>query len=108
MSTTQILLLGATGTVYSPDAITTSLQLFIHLGYIGGTVLARLLDLKRQSVHITILVRSASKAAKFNAIPEYTNKLVAVVGSLDEESKLETLAQKAEYVVNCVSREDWN
>jgi hypothetical protein len=71
------------------------------LGYIGGTVLARLLEIKRHSLHITIVVRSADKAAKFNAIPEYNN-LVAVVGSLDEEEKIENLSAGAQYVFNCV------
>lgn len=78
--------------------------LFLFLpfpGYIGGTVLARLLEIKRQSFHITIVVRSADKAAKFNAIPEYNN-LVAVVGSLDEVDKMENLAAGVQYVFNCV------
>ena len=77
-------------------------------GYIGGTVLARLLAIEPTSteIRITVLVRSQEKAEKFNSISAYKN-LTAVVGGMDELNKLEDLAQKADYVFNFVSSVFW-
>jgi uncharacterized protein YbjT (DUF2867 family) len=72
-------------------------------GYIGGTVLTRLLSLKRSPnpLEITILVRSAEKTSQFNAIVDYKN-LTAVTGDLSDSAHLSELAAKADFVINCV------
>jgi uncharacterized protein YbjT (DUF2867 family) len=80
---------------------------FLHVftydieGFLGGSVLTRLLTIDSLHIHIVILVRSSEKADKFNAISTYKN-LTAVVGSIEELDKLESLAGKADYVFNCV------
>ncbi len=100
MTTTKIpiLLLGATGHSSS------SLSLFPWLtsllsGYIGGSVLARLLEHPNASAFdITVFVRDARKAG----IAESKFGLKAIVGTLADEDKLESLAENAHIVFSCV------
>lgn len=79
-----------------------SLRIFLTgaTGYIGGTVLTRLLSLaKAGTFHITVLVRSASKASIFN---NTKYNLDAVIGSYEDLSLLRKLAGQADYVFACV------
>lgn len=63
--------------------------LFSDIGYIGGTVIARLLSHENaSSFDITVLVRSADKAAKLQTLGIRT-----ILGSYTE--KLETLTEVA-------------
>ncbi|KAI0073995.1 NAD(P)-binding protein [Panus rudis PR-1116 ss-1] len=66
------------------------------IGYIGGTVLARLLEHPKASTFdITILVRSPEKAQKFESFG-----VKAVVTSLEDEGTIEEVASKAHIVIN--------
>ncbi|KAF7374936.1 hypothetical protein MSAN_00379700 [Mycena sanguinolenta] len=68
-------------------------------GYIGGSVLARLLDHPRQrTFEITVLVRSSEKAALFNRT---FGNLTAVVGSTSDLGLLEELSADADVVFAC-------
>ena len=70
-------------------------------GYIGGTVLARLIDHPSASTFkITVLTRSAEKAKLFE---EKYPSIKAVVGSTNEEEKLSQLVSEAHYVFSTVS-----
>lgn len=71
------------------------------IGYIGGTVLSRLINYpKDKSFKITALVRSSEKAdklkSKFGVEP--------IIGSYAELDKLEDASSKAEIVIAAVSR----
>ena len=69
-------------------------------GYIGGTVLARLLQHPNaSSFDITVLVRSAEKGK----IPEDKFGVKAVIGSYHEHDKLASLAEGAQVVFQIVS-----
>ena len=70
-------------------------------GYIGGAVLARLLEDKKYALpktHITVLTRSGEKARRLRAFG-----LEPVVGSLDDLKTLEEIATKSDVVIQCVS-----
>ncbi|KAI0077637.1 NAD-P-binding protein [Panus rudis PR-1116 ss-1] len=71
-------------------------------GYIGGTVLARLLEHPdARTFEITALIRSSEKAQKFESFGIKT-----VVASFEDEAKVEELASKAHVVINAVSADD--
>jgi uncharacterized protein YbjT (DUF2867 family) len=73
-------------------------QLIAWTGYIGGSVLTRLLTHpKRRTFDITILVRTASKVRYFEMFG-----LNVIVGSLDNLELLEFLAHGADVVFQCV------
>lgn len=68
-------------------------------GYIGGSVLARLIAHKSASTFaITVLVRDPVKAKKFE-----TFDVKSVVGSFDDLDKISSLAEQAHIVFQCVS-----
>ncbi|KAJ7034973.1 hypothetical protein C8F04DRAFT_1099651 [Mycena alexandri] len=74
-------------------------------GYIGGAVLARLLEHPLQRTFtITILVRSAEKASVFN--DKFGPNLTAIVGSTDDVKVLRTLASDADVVFACTDADD--
>jgi len=69
-------------------------------GYIGGSVLDRLLEHPNvASFEFTALVRSSEKAAKLKALG-----VNPVVGSLQDLEILEDLASKADIVLSMVRR----
>lgn len=74
--------------------------LFHHiLGYIGGTVLYRLLQhTSAKTFDITALVRSPEKAKRLE-----TFGVKGVVGSLDNSDLVEDLASKAHVIIDTVS-----
>lgn len=68
-------------------------------GYIGGSILARLLVHPDASTfHIVALVRSPEKAEKFKAFG-----VTPVVGSLEDLDLLEEQASKSNVIFSCVS-----
>lgn len=76
----------------------TSILLTGATGYIGGSVLARLLSLPNASnLDITVLVRSPEKATKFESFG-----VRAVVGDQTDYAKLEQLSEKAQVVLQIV------
>lgn len=86
MSKTQIFLLGATG-------------------FIGGTILNRLLEHpNRDSFKITVLVRSAEKAKKLENLELNVVELNVVVGSTEDSALFEKLAFEADVVIAAVCR----
>ncbi|KAI0710132.1 NAD-P-binding protein [Earliella scabrosa] len=78
---------------------TTTVFLIGATGYIGGAVLARLLEEKKYALpktHITVLTRSGEKARRLRAFG-----LEPVVGSLDDLKTLEEIATKSDVVIQC-------
>lgn len=68
-------------------------------GYIGGSILQRLLaHPNKQNFEITALVRSADKAKRLES--EFGVK--TVMGSLQDLDKLEALAENAHVVIQAV------
>jgi len=68
-------------------------------GYIGGSVLTRLLSHPRSDTfRITVLVRAQEKAAQFR-----TMGIKAVVGSNADTATLRELAADADLVIACVN-----
>ncbi len=101
-SKTTIFITGATGT-YTRACEIGILQAHIfyfrHIGYIGGSVLERLLKHpKAATFEITTLVRSAEKAK----ILREKFGVDAVVGSHADTDKLTALSEKADVVFSCV------
>lgn len=101
-SKTTIFITGATGTYTrthkdgSPSAHILYLR---HIGYIGGSVLERLLKHpKAATFEITTIVRSAEKAK----ILKEKFGVDAVVGSHADTDKLTALSEKADVVFSCV------
>lgn len=69
-------------------------------GYVGGTVLQRLLDHpKRDTFEVTALVRNADKAKVLNTLGVNT-----VVASLSDRDKVTELAGASSVVINTVIR----
>ena len=96
-SKTHIFITGATGTL-SSAVFGMETMLMEHLGYIGGSVLQRLLDHpKRDTFEITALVRSVDKAKLLNALGVNT-----VVASLSDLDKLTELAAASDVVIHTV------
>ena len=72
----------------------TKIYTFTGTGYIGGSVLTRLLEHPNvNSFQITTLVRSPEKAEKLKSLG-----VNAVIGSLLELDKVEKLASEADVV----------
>lgn len=96
----SILIIGATG-MSSDVALVGRKLTFSDTGYIGGSILAKLLNHPSASIFdITVLVRSPEKAKVFEQ--KYPS-IKAVVGSTNEEEKLSQLASEAHYVFSAVS-----
>lgn len=101
--TTSILVLGATGKIFVIGYIVaTTLSPVSDLsGYIGGSILSRLLSHPdRTSLEITSLVRSSEKAKTFKS--EFG--VHAIVGSLSDHELIASLAEKAQVVITAVCR----
>lgn len=91
---THILLTGATGNALSSCVGSTN----SFLGYIGGSVLTRLLSHPlSDTFRTTVLVRDASKATQFRSMG-----VRAIVGSYSDLSLLTQLATEADLVLACV------
>ncbi|KAF8206496.1 NAD(P)-binding protein [Mycena galopus ATCC 62051] len=76
-------------------------------GFIGGTVLSRLLDHPLgRTFEITVLVRSSEKASLFNRIFGQKHSLTAVVGSHSDLELLRKLSADAEIVFACANADD--
>ena len=72
---------------------------YIRTGYIGGTVLSRLLSHpSRDTFEITALVRSEDKAKKLQALG-----VNAVIGSLGDSELVKQLAENADVLFTIVS-----
>lgn len=72
----------------------------MHSGYIGGSVLQRILNHPRaSSFDITVLVRDAKKAQ----LLESKFGLKAVIGSLEDADKLTEQSANAHIVIHTVS-----
>lgn len=90
----HILLTGATGTTLSVCLSPTNSS----LGYIGGSVLTRLLSHPlSDTFQTTVLVRDANKATQFRRMG-----VRAIVGSYSDLSSLTQLASDADLVLACV------
>lgn len=75
--------------------------MYSNPGYVGGGVLAKLLEHpSANTFDITILTRSAEKAKAFE---EKFPAIKAVVGSTNEEEKLTKLVSEAHLVISTVS-----
>ncbi|KAJ7475778.1 hypothetical protein FB451DRAFT_256410 [Mycena latifolia] len=72
-------------------------------GYIGGAVLARLLE---RTLAITVLVRSSEKASLFNRTFGKKHNLKAIVGSYSDLKLLRKLAAEADVVFACADADD--
>ncbi|KAI0342692.1 NAD(P)-binding protein [Trametopsis cervina] len=80
----------------------TSVFLTGATGYIGGSVLARLLSHpSRNSFDISVLVRSAEKAKDLEAFGVH-----AIVGSTADSSLVQDLASQAHVVFSCADSDD--
>lgn len=100
-SKTHILLLGATGETQNPlwHIPTESTR---KQGYIGGTLLQRLIAHPSASTFdITILIRNPDKAKIIESA--FGNRVKPVVGHHGELDKIESLAESAHIVINVVS-----
>lgn len=99
---TTVFLTGATGTIRRSTNVNLPTDSFAP-GYLGGTVLARLLNHPdRKNFDITVLVRNEDKAkilaAKFG--------LHTVIGSHQDVDKVASAAEAAHVVFNIVSFSD--
>lgn len=71
----------------------------MNIGYVGGSIVSRLLEHPKASdISITALVRSEAKAKKLETLG-----VNAVIGCLSDLDKLETLASQADATFNVVS-----
>lgn len=97
--TKKILLFGATGKWPSSSA-KAFLSSFVRVtGYIGGSVLNRLLEHEKASTFsITVPVRSSEKAKML----ESKFEVQAEIASLSDHEKLESLASNADIVIHTV------
>ena len=72
---------------------------FDTIGYIGGSILTRLLSHPlRDAFHLTVLVRSQTKASQLGALG-----IRAILGSNADLGLLKELAGEADLVIACVS-----
>ncbi|KAJ6505934.1 hypothetical protein DFH09DRAFT_943541 [Mycena vulgaris] len=77
-------------------------------GYIGGTVLTRLLEHPLgRALDITVLVRSSEKASLFNRVLGKKHNFSAVVGSYGDLDLLRELAADADVVFACADADDF-
>lgn len=101
---TSILFLGATGkyplhSVYKPANVDAD-SLVNLLGYIGGSVLSRLLAHPSAGIFdITALVRNPGKAK----LLESKFGLKTVIGALEDLDKIEELSHQSHVVFSCAS-----
>ena len=97
---TPVLILGATGEwSFRISKRLHALNLPLPTGYIGGSVLARLLShQERGRFLITALVRSSEKAEKLRAFG-----IDVIEGSTNNQGKVEALASQAHVVFSIVS-----
>lgn len=80
--------------------MTTRILIFGATGYIGGSILARLLEHpKNHSFEITAVLRSEAKAKDFESFGIKT-----VIGSLDNDELLERVSAEADIVIQSVSQ----
>ncbi|CAL1716979.1 unnamed protein product [Somion occarium] len=80
----------------------TSIFLTGATGYIGGSVLARLLaHPSAETFNITVVSRQAEKAKKLESFG-----VNAVVGSMDDYALVEELASKAHVVIDCADADN--
>lgn len=80
----------------------TSILLTGPTGYIGGTILQRLLDHEdRATFDITVLVRDYLKAEKLHQFG-----ITPVIGSLQDTEKLAQLASQADIVIHAANADD--
>jgi hypothetical protein len=97
---THIFFTGATGMLMYPEPCNPLTDTWLTLGYIGGSVLQRLLNHpKRDAFEITALVRSADKATVLNTIGVNT-----VIASLFDFDKVAELAANSNVVIDTVIR----
>jgi uncharacterized protein YbjT (DUF2867 family) len=89
----SIFITGATGPSLSPSY---SHFTYTPPGYIGGSILSRLLS--HPSFSITALVRSPEKAAKLEGLG-----ITCVLADLGELEKVEAATEGADYVFSTVS-----
>jgi hypothetical protein len=75
-------------------------------GYIGGTVLHKLLTLPTPPKSISLLIRDPTKAALLAEIPTNGTKLNAVIGSLEDLELLERSVQEVDVVVSTANADD--
>ena len=100
---TAIFLTGATGMCDITCSLVFKLILSLS-GYVGGTVLARLLNHPdRKSFEITALVRDESKAKTL----ESKFGVKSAIGSHQDLDKVASLAEAAHIVFNIVSDCSW-
>lgn len=98
MNRVNVFLLGATGRSSDITYLWASeLTASARTGYIGGSVLGRLLSSSNPSFDLTVLVRDAAKANKLEQFGVKT-----VLGKLDDAEKIQTLASQADIVLECV------
>ncbi|KAI8980053.1 NAD-P-binding protein [Trametes punicea] len=89
--------------VCSMSSVKTPIFLTGATGYIGGSVLERLLNHpSANTFDITVIVRNAEKAK----ILESKFGVNVVLGNHQEHDKLEALAEKAHIVFNCADADD--
>jgi nucleoside-diphosphate-sugar epimerase len=85
-------------------ALKTNIFVTGATGYIGGSVVTRLLEHpSASSFQITALVRSADKAAKLESVG-----LKTAIGSLDELDKLTKLSSEADVVISMADADNLN
>lgn len=94
----HILLTGATGR--SPSFFCILYYLTYSSGYVGGSVLTKLLSHSQfDTFQITVLVRDPAKAEVFKTLA----RIKPVVGSYSDLTALRKLASEADIVIACAS-----
>jgi uncharacterized protein YbjT (DUF2867 family) len=83
--------------------VTDDATVSLEIGYIGGSVLARLLaHPSKDTFAITALVRSEEKAKKLESFG-----VTPVVGSYKDVALVERLAEQAHVIFSCVCIRYW-
>ena len=77
-------------------------------GYIGGTVLQKLLSLPTPPSLITILIRDHQKAELLQKLEVAGVKIQALIGSLEDFDKLRKAAEEHDVVVSTANCDDLN
>jgi len=75
-------------------------------GYIGGTVLTKLLSLPTPPSTITLLIRDEKKAQAISSIKTNGTTLKPIIGSLQDLETLTKAAADADIVVNTADADD--
>ena len=90
---------------------TTSTQKSIFFtgatGYIGGTVLTKLLSIPNPPTNITVLIRDPKKAELLKELefPQGTT-VVPLLGSLEDHEKLTKAAETHDITIHCADADD--